>query len=129
MSRRACVEPIFTGSRTALQEAREVLAAADIESHSTSPKRMDGVLKVSREEASAARAVLTRWYAAATTNTDAKAKAKAKAKATIEASAKGRIISAQEASFYFCPTCQATLSDGALRCPACGEFVGDAHAL
>ncbi|MBK8010534.1 MAG: zinc ribbon domain-containing protein [Deltaproteobacteria bacterium] len=107
MSRHRLIEPVFTGPRSTLQQARKALAAIHIDSRATTPTRTDGVLKVAREEASSARAHLTRW----------------------NAQGKGRIISAQEAAFYFCPACQAVLSDGALRCPVCGEFVGDPHGL
>ena len=100
------IEPVFSGPRKVLRQAHDILAAAPIASRFTLPKRTDGLLKVSREEADQARTLLARWNLP-----------------------EGRVLSAVEAAFYFCPACHAALSDGALRCPACGEFVGDPHAL
>jgi hypothetical protein len=100
------IEPVFSGPRKILRQAREVLAAAHIDSRPTVPRRANGLLKVSREQAEPARTLLARWN-----------------------SPEGRVLSAAEAAFFFCPACHAALSDGALRCAACGEFVGDPHAL
>lgn len=99
-------EPVFCGPRGVLRAARDLLAAHDIPSRHSSPKRVEGTLRVSGSDAARARSVLA-----------------------AHGFARGRVMSASEASWFFCHACRAPLDAGVLRCPACGAFVGDPHAL
>ncbi len=98
------IEPVYMGKVHLLHRAAELLAEHGIACRHTSPRRARGILRVSRADAETARSLLPLL-------------------------GPDGIITADEAVHFFCPKCEAPLPLGAIHCPECDEFVGDAHAM
>ena len=98
------IEPVFVGKVNMLKRAAKLLDQHDIKCWHSSPKRAFGILRVSRADAETARGLLPQLSSEF-------------------------VVSAEEAAHFFCPECDALLEPGAIRCPECGEFVGDPHAM
>jgi hypothetical protein len=100
------VYPVYTAAPAILRRAQAYLRdKTGIDSRLSKVRKQDGLLKVTPQNAARARQVLQDF------------------------DAPGRVISASEASFFFCYACQAPLSIGNVYCPQCGVFIEDAHAL
>ena len=88
-----------------LRRASALLAEHGIQCRYTRPRRQDGTLRVSSDDAERARAVLAAKFPSA------------------------ERVSRAEAAWFRCQACGAPLSFGAFRCAACGAIVGDPQAL
>ncbi|MFH0945676.1 MAG: hypothetical protein V2A76_10800 [Planctomycetota bacterium] len=94
-------EPVFEAKLGALVRAREFLTQRGIASRHGRPKKAEGILRVARSQAPLARKEVAKL-----------------------AGKTGRVISAEAASFWFCPDCAAPLSGGRKYCEICGFYVG-----
>ncbi len=93
-------EPVFEAKIKVLVQAGQYLQQHGIMSRHSRPKKAEGILRVAPLEARLAREMLTSF-----------------------AHKVGRIISEQEARYWFCPECDALLSAGQKYCAECGYFV------
>ncbi len=93
---------VFFGRRAALEKAKQQLEKQGIGCRVSRPRRDEGSLRVEAVNAECARRLLA-------TQPD------------------GRVVSANEAAWFSCPVCGATLSGGEKTCPGCHTFIGDPH--
>jgi len=99
----ATYEYVLTATPDILDLAEAFLGVRGIRARHSSPSRGEGILRVDREAAERARELLRDEFG------------------------QGRIITATEASFFRCHSCEEPLTLGQTWCSNCGAFVGDPH--
>ncbi len=97
-------ERVYSGPASQLRRVEALLRDAGIASRHTRPRRREGVLCVALADGARARGCIERCPKLS-----------------------GTLVSAEEAAWFRCYACGATLSEGVERCASCGADVGDPH--